>query len=124
MMSGLVATLALGFVSGSSADGNGTTEMRLAYHRLIVGTWEMQAASGLVQVWTFRRNGEGKVITTLPDGITGSSSFKYRINARRSELNIDIDIDGGASIQIIQLDRRVLVWESDLMPTREKLRRR
>jgi hypothetical protein len=105
MMSGLVIAVSVGFFGVPSAEHKAVTEMQVAYHRLIVGTWEQRAENGRVTTWTFRRNGEGTATVRLRDGISRSWLFAYRVDDKRSELKIN-----GGSVPILRLDGRVLVW--------------
>jgi hypothetical protein len=120
MMSGLVAALSVGLFGGLPAEHNAVTATRLAYHRLLVGTWERRAENGRVTTWTFRRNGEGTATVRLWDGITRSWSFTYRVGDERAE----VKINGGAPVPLLRLDRRVLVWRWNGEPTTEQFRRR
>jgi hypothetical protein len=119
MLSGLVAALALGFVSGPSTDHRAVTEMRLAYHRLIVGTWERRKEDGRVVAWTFRRNGECTLTVTSPDGIRASCSWMYRVDDKRAEISF-----GEGTLRLMRLDRRVLAWRTNVERTAEQFRRR
>lgn len=105
MMSGLVAAVALGFVGGPSADGKAVTEIRLAYHRLIVGTWEERITDSWVVTWEFRRNGECIVTVPAPDGTKECVHYTYRVNDQPLEMELQ-----GRPMQLLRFSRRVLVW--------------
>jgi hypothetical protein len=107
MLSSLVAAVALGFV-GEPSSGV-LTDVQQANRWLLVGTWEHQGTDGIVEVWEFRRNGQFTVAVHDPDGGGMADSGTYRVDGQR----VKLDFRGVASqsMSLVQLDRRVLVWD-------------
>jgi hypothetical protein len=107
MMSGLIAALALGFVTGPSDGGKAVTEMRPTYRWLIVGTWERRLADGTVVAWDFSRNGRIVVTVLQPDGSGWTNRGSYRIDGNRLEANCG---GGRGTVELVKLDDRRLVY--------------
>jgi hypothetical protein len=122
MMSGLVATLVLGFVGGPSAHDKAVTEMRLSHRQLIVGTWECRE-DGYVLTWEFSRTGEftARVRRFDQRETTFADGGGYRVDDQWLEM--DFSRVGAATGKVVQLDRRRLTlrWDSN---TAVRFRRR
>jgi hypothetical protein len=126
MLSGLVATVALGFVSGPAAGGKAVTEMRLSYRALIVGNWELRLDiwpdNGGAYTAKFHRNGHFKMTRHFRSGAMVDWSGSYRVDGQR----LTLQFPGGEqrTFELVQLDRRVLSYRISGSSYTPRFRRR